>query len=547
MNTDDVNVMRVKEDPRSRLAGVLIPSGLALLLGVFWFAHHNPIMGFTPGTDDSVYLYIGQQMLKGAAPYRDVFDNKGPLLYSLNALGLVLGAGSFWGVYVLEYCLLAVSTVLTYLLLKVRIGWLVAALAVLFFVLEVAHMADGDHEEEYAVALQCLTLFLLFRRPSTEPRLLLWFVAGLLGAGAFFLKPTGLGFWGALLITMLLVCLRTGEWRKTLSRLLLSVAGAAVASAAFLAYLTGVGALRPFMADYFSFNSIYVNTQSVAAHLSSIEYGAGQVGHLTSAAVMVAWALTLRRVLRRGGKRTDSDVLALLAVVWLPVEVVLAATSGFSRVQYYFPWLLPATLLLAFGLVELSKFARASKHGRSSLGWAAGLLAVAAFAGLLAPSVQRLHDLGGTIRHYDYYVAQKNDVKQVAEYVDTHTTPGQTVLVWGGYDATINFLAKRTSPTPYVMQESLYWNSWAVKHVPEFLRELEAHPPALILDTSPSYGPGSGYRVPVPPLAAKSNPWASSPAPVAAAWAAVYAYVREHYRSAGRLEFAPGWPVYVPR
>ena len=128
MNTDDVNVMRVKEDPRSRLAGVLIPSGLALLLGVFWFAHHNPIMGFTPGTDDSVYLYIGQQMLKGAAPYRDVFDNKGPLLYSLNALGLVLGAGSFWGVYVLEYCLLAVSTVLTYLLLKVRIGWLVAAL-----------------------------------------------------------------------------------------------------------------------------------------------------------------------------------------------------------------------------------------------------------------------------------------------------------------------------------------------------------------------------------------------------------------------------------
>ncbi len=103
------NVTLLEEGARSRLVGPLVPIGLALLLGVFWFAVHNPI-NFIPHSDSSVYLYIGQHLLKGAVPYRDTFDNKGPLLYLVNALGLTLGAGSFWGVYVLEYSLLALST-----------------------------------------------------------------------------------------------------------------------------------------------------------------------------------------------------------------------------------------------------------------------------------------------------------------------------------------------------------------------------------------------------------------------------------------------------
>lgn len=537
----------VEGHAESRLVGLLVPLGLAVLLAVLWFARFNPITDFAPGADDGLYLYIGQQLLKGAAPYRDVFDNKGPLLYLVNALGLALGAGSFWGVYVLEYCLLAASSVLTYVVLKARVGWLVAGAATLFFVLEVGHIAGGDHEEEYAVVLQCLALFLLFRKPSTEPRLLLWFVSGLLAAGAFFLKPTGLGFWGALLVTVLLICLSAGEWRKWLRRVFVGVAGAAAATAALLVYLAVARALGLFVADYFGFNFMYVGTHGMADRLSSIGYGAGQLGYLAIAAVALAWMLTLRRVLRRAGERTDGDVLALLTVVWLPVEVVLAATSGYSRVQYYFPWLLPATLLLAFGLVEMTKLGRrAPEGGRLSPGWtAAALLVAVAFAGLLTPTATILHNLAGSVLHYRSYSATTSQAEQVAAYVDAHTSPADEVLVWGGYNATVNLLAKRRSPTRYVMQLALYHEGYAAKGVPEFLRELKAHPPALVLDTSPTYG--QEWGVAVPPLAATSNPWASSPAPVAAAWAAVYSYLREHYRSAGRLEFTPGWPVYVPR
>jgi 4-amino-4-deoxy-L-arabinose transferase-like glycosyltransferase len=539
-----------------RLAELLALLGLVVLLGVLWFARFDPITGFVPHTDDGLYLYIGQQLLRGAAPYRDVFDNKGPLLYLVNAFGLVLGGGSFWGVYALEYVLLSVTAALAYLILKVRVGRLAALLAVLFFVLEIAHVVAGDHEEEYEVVVQCLALFALCRRPAIEPRLRWWFVAGVLGTGAFLLKPTGVGFWAALLVAVALVCLRSGQWRTWLPRLWAAAGGAVLAGAACLAYLGAVGALHPFVADYFGFNIMYSGHSGAADRLSSVWYGAGRLGYLAVAAVLVAWLLTARRVVRRRGSLEGADGLALVCVIWLPVEVVLAATSGYSRLQYYFLWLLPATMLLAYGLAQLSRPAGREhaagrvqpsrlQPGRSRLSLPAALLAVAAFAGLLAPTATLLHELGGSLVHHRLYAARRPQAEQIAAYVDRHTAPDAKVLVWGGYDATINFLAKRRSPTRYPMQLALYYPDYAATGVPEFLRELKADPPALILDSSPSYGPQWGTAV--PSLAATSAQWGSSPPAVRTAWASVSTYIHARYRRVGTLGFAPEWPVYVRR
>jgi hypothetical protein len=117
--------------------------------------------------------------------------------------------------------------------------------------------------------------------------------------------------------------------------------------------------------------------------------------------------------------------------------------------------------------------------------------------------------------------------------------------VWGGYEASVNMLSNRRSPSRYVMQLALYYDAYAAKGVPEFLRELKAHPPVLILDSSPSFG--AEWGVAVPPIDSTNNPWASKPAPISAAWSAVFAYLHQHYRRAGTVPFAPSWPVYVLR
>jgi hypothetical protein len=44
--------------------------------------------------DSRIFLYVGEQLRQGATLYEDVWDNKPPTTFLLNALGLTLSNGS---------------------------------------------------------------------------------------------------------------------------------------------------------------------------------------------------------------------------------------------------------------------------------------------------------------------------------------------------------------------------------------------------------------------------------------------------------------------
>ena len=50
--------------------------------------------------DSTVYRYLGMGLLRGRLPYVDLCDNKGPLLYLIEAVGALLGGR--WGLFVLQ-------------------------------------------------------------------------------------------------------------------------------------------------------------------------------------------------------------------------------------------------------------------------------------------------------------------------------------------------------------------------------------------------------------------------------------------------------------
>lgn len=52
--------------------------------------------------DDSNYFFlIGRGWLNGQLPYVDFFDNKGPFIYLINAMGFAL-TGNKYGIYVIQ-------------------------------------------------------------------------------------------------------------------------------------------------------------------------------------------------------------------------------------------------------------------------------------------------------------------------------------------------------------------------------------------------------------------------------------------------------------
>lgn len=74
----------------------ILPIILFAILSLIVLKNGNPLI-YEPGRDGGVFLYIGKQILQGKLLYVDVWDTKGPMIYYINALGLLLGKFSRWG------------------------------------------------------------------------------------------------------------------------------------------------------------------------------------------------------------------------------------------------------------------------------------------------------------------------------------------------------------------------------------------------------------------------------------------------------------------
>lgn len=202
----------------------------------------------------------------------------------------------------------------------------------------------------------------------------------------------------------------------------------------------------------FGFNFQYTGVYTMSDRLNSIVHGAGHVGGLAFVALAVMWLLALVSLVRSWRRAGNLDPLTTLAVVWLPVEVVLSSLSGRARVQYSAPWLVPIAMLVALTLAELQLRLRGRpRAARLRDPWALALavLVICAFSGALLPTERRLHELAGSVLHYQRYSVEKpgEPYRQMVRLIDAETRPDDYLLVWGGYSADVNFLSNRTSPT----------------------------------------------------------------------------------------------------
>ena len=57
------------------------------------FAYDNTPLGAAIGSDNAMYLTMGTALAKGYAPYTEIFDHKGPLLFLLQLLPQAVSGG----------------------------------------------------------------------------------------------------------------------------------------------------------------------------------------------------------------------------------------------------------------------------------------------------------------------------------------------------------------------------------------------------------------------------------------------------------------------
>jgi len=450
------------------------------------------------GRDNGIQSYTAEVVFEGGTLYLDAWDNKLPGVYFINALAFRLFGTDSWAIWTIDVLFLSVTAALFFALLKLaRFPARIAPLAAGLFVILARHplmLHDVNFTESYALLPQVLVFlagYRFLRRPGARWAFLIGFSASL----AFLLKQTTIG--GSLAFIPALLLMRHPAVRSPRRwQWLGAVIGGGMTGLGLMAlYLAANGILRSAlhasMAMPLAFHQ-WVSAQSVSG-LETI------TGSLTDSVapliLLLVGGLAVPGVLavlgrpRRlaGGPTRSRERVTLGGWAALTVLADLSLVNLTNRsYPHYYVTLVPAlALLAAIGLQRLGEPSRRRLGLRPRQALALSVVALnllVFFAGAMIEV--RLTATGSLLGPAQEHPA--------AAYVEQHTQPDQTVLVWGA-SSEINFEAQRHSPTQYHYGYPLIVPGFTTHaEIAELVSDLEANRPALIVDTTVE----DGLRIP---------------------------------------------------
>lgn len=436
-----------------------------------------------PGRDSSVYMYVAEGILEGDTPYLDRWDHKGPLLYVVNLLGLVIS--DVWGVWLVEMIFLIGWVWIAFALSRDNFGLVpalfsLAALLSYFVLIDTANSAGT-----YALTLKFISLYLFVRveRGEGGP----WFplAIGALSASAFLLLPSLVGLWIAMGLYWII------QKENALVRILLVVAGALPVFLLTIGAFAAVGGLYAMWDAVFVYNSAYTDVSFVERLNSVLEADGRKV--LLLLPLTVAWCVGLCYFLfAKEARRDRFGNILKLGLISLPIEIVLISLSAFGHLQYYLS-LLPATMIL-MSLILMSFLSlfmykivgKTALTSHISPGFAL-LIGVALFGAVSMHlfSAARLSYLASIHEKYTREGGiMYGSHMRVTELIREETDPDDTILVYGGGETRLHLFSDRDAPTRFFYQYPLAMPGYARPEIfDEFIQDVQTGKPALIIDT----------------------------------------------------------------
>lgn len=219
---------------------------------------------FNDWGDANCFFTMGKALMHGKVLYRDIYDQKGPLLYLIHSAAWLVSQKSFLGVYVIEViffsCFLWITgkTIELYLPLKAT-AILLPVLSAL--ILSSSAFCHGGSAEELCLPLIAVSLYSMLRYyrdiyPDTVPFRTVFF-NGFIAGCILLIKFNLLGFHFIWLTSMLIICLKREKTGRLLLTTVIFLGGIFVVFLPWLIYFLKHHALNDFFTSYF-YNNIFL-------------------------------------------------------------------------------------------------------------------------------------------------------------------------------------------------------------------------------------------------------------------------------------------------
>jgi 4-amino-4-deoxy-L-arabinose transferase-like glycosyltransferase len=448
---------------------------LALLL-LIPILLYLPFLNMPFERDEGTYATVAQGLLDGKLPYRDLFDNKPPLVYGWYAISFLLFGESVIAPRLLAAACLSLTAVALYHQSRMFLPKGAAGIAAFLFAISTGlpWVALNANTEAYMLLPLVLSL-LCFTQGIKDGRARWFFMAGLAAGVAIMTKQVAVFNLLALATVALVWYARKDPWQwRSLVPSGAMIGGALITTAIIALPFALSGALDDFFYALVSYNWLYVSFVSMAKRLTNMGYGV--LFFTVIAAPLVAGALGGLGVLWR--KRETASVTDYAIILWAFASAIGVASGG-RFFPHYFMQLLPALSVLT-GIVI---YERLVHHGHLTLSrpaWigAIGLTAVSvglASAIMIVPHAEeRVSASLSTQKEWE-----QNSV-ELGAYIQDRTGPHDVIFNYGT-EPQVYFYADRAPPIPY-------FYDWVLKYddevtVRQIVADLETNKPVYVIDS----------------------------------------------------------------
>ena len=225
------------------------------------FSKSSPFYFINDWVDANAFFSVGKGIAHGQVPYKDLFEQKGILLYLIHTVSYKLNSTSFFGVYLLESISFTISMILFFKICKYyfseRIACVVTCLSPIIL-LNKDYFRAGDSAEEFSFPFVFGLLYLIIYISNTDEKITgkQYFIQGLLMGCVFWIKYTLISPWIAFFIFFGIFYLVKKDYQQLLKSIICSFLGFLLISIPIILYFLINHALHEMYFVYFKFNMV---------------------------------------------------------------------------------------------------------------------------------------------------------------------------------------------------------------------------------------------------------------------------------------------------
>ncbi|MBR6090286.1 MAG: glycosyltransferase family 39 protein [Anaerolineaceae bacterium] len=233
----------------------------------------SPFFAFNDWVDPHTMFTVGKAILRGSLPYRDVYEQTGPLLLLFHSLGALISFDSLTGIWILEIIACFFFLYFAARLMRIRLGQgalpLVPVLALIVY--SAVSFDQGDSAEEFCLPLVMYALWVGYHRlkKGQLPKKSEWLLIGITSGAMLWIKYSMLGFYLGWILALFLFAGKTEKRIELLKGIGWVAAGVLIISAPILIWFLVRGGLGDLFRVYFYQNIfLYPKTADLYGRLA---------------------------------------------------------------------------------------------------------------------------------------------------------------------------------------------------------------------------------------------------------------------------------------